>query len=199
MGPPTGDLADFPAFELRRTTPYYRIHRSAHGPWYFSGDASGRFDLAHPSGTCYLSEEPIGAFLEVFRFTTLVAEEDVDHRSLSTVVVPAVDRPLADCTVEEARGFGVTAEIHAGQDYALTQSWAQAFRRAGFAGIRYRLRHDPAQSLVGIAYFGRITDRFPVEETEVISAALVNEAADRFGIVVIPAPPAPRPSFVLLD
>jgi len=42
---PPDDLSRFPAFGVDRRRSLYRIHRTDAGPWWFSGDGSGRFDL----------------------------------------------------------------------------------------------------------------------------------------------------------
>jgi hypothetical protein len=113
LGPPPGDLAGFPARDVPAGYPLFRIHRRGRAPWCFSHDRSGRFDLSPPRGTCYLAEEPLGAFVEVFRTTALVSE--VRARRLSVL---RLDRPLvlANCTSRRVRAFDVTAAIHAGQD-----------------------------------------------------------------------------------
>lgn len=98
LGPPPGDLSSFPSFQLIAARRVYRIFHRDHLPWWFSSDGSGRFDLAIPGGTCYLAEEPLGAFVEVFRDTNIIDEADVTERLLATVVLPDVARPLADCT-----------------------------------------------------------------------------------------------------
>lgn len=94
-------------------------------------------------------------------------------------------------THSHSRGFGVTGEIHTTADYELTQAWADALHRAEFDGIRYLVRHDPAQNLVGIALFGLagVHDDALVEvATSPIPASLLDEARDHFGIMVLPTP-----------
>jgi hypothetical protein len=94
---------------------------------------------------------------------------------------------LADCAVDEARRFGITLEIEASDDYELCRRWAEAFAGTGFAGVRYRLRHDPSGSLPGIALFGAAGDAdWAVESSGPIPDALIREAEQRFGIVVVP-------------
>lgn len=180
-------LHEFPACVTLASQPLYRIHRQNHGPWYFSDDGSGRFNLAPPRGTCYLATEPIGAFIEVFRATALVASADVAKRHLATLHVLR-DVKLADCSVRSARAFGITAAIHASEDYRATQRWAEAFSRAGFEGICYRLSHDPSQRCLGIALFGQGGESdLPVDSDEPIGVELI-KAAREFGILVIPTP-----------
>jgi RES domain len=139
-------------FQLRPSRRLARIHRRALNPWWFSADGSGRFDLEPEQGTCYLAGEPLGAFVEAFRDQRVVHASTVADRALATLRV-ATRLRLADCTVGEARRFGITLEIGASDDYELCRRWAHALAGEGFAGIRYRLRHDPSGSLVGIALF----------------------------------------------
>jgi hypothetical protein len=188
LAPPPADLAGFPRHRLLPSRALFRIHRAEHAPWWFSSDGAGRFDLASPAGTCYLAEDAVGAFVEVFRFTTIVPEIEVRERRLSTLRAPD-GVVLANCAARRARAFGITAEIHTGPDYALTQVWAAAFATAGFDGVRYLLSHDPAQRCVGFALFGpggRST--LPVHATDVIGRNLIDQARRRFGIRVLPAP-----------
>ena len=172
---------------------FFRIHRAQLEPWWFSSDGTGRFDL--PTGTglgaCYMAEERAGCFLEVFRDWILIPEQEVAARSIAEIDLPAGVR-LADCTESRAREFGMTAEIHSTSDYRITHEWAMALSKAGFAGIRYFLRHDPGQTLVGIAWFGPTGDSTPPSgqalAQEPIGADLIEEVGRRFGIRVLPAP-----------
>ena len=165
-----------------------RIHRQAREPWWFSHDRTGRFDLAHPRGTCYLAEEPIRAFTEVFRHSAMVQESDVARRRISTLYVERT-LALADCTTRRARAFGITAAIHSTEDYDRTQRWAEAFADAGFAGLRYRLSHDRAQRSIGIALFGPAGPAAcPVASTAPIDDALIAAVQRQFGLRVLPIP-----------
>lgn len=47
------------------TKSLWRIHPADVAPWFFDVGPDGRFNLAE-SGTCYLAEEPLGAFVEKF-------------------------------------------------------------------------------------------------------------------------------------
>jgi hypothetical protein len=94
---------------------------------------------------------------------------------------------LADCSVREARRFGVTLEIGGSDDYPLGRRWAAAFDGAGFQGIRYRLRHDPSGNLHGVALFGDAGEgAWPVELSEIIPDNLIREAEERICVVVVP-------------
>src|SRR5205823_8141686 len=104
-------------FDLRRRDRLYRLHRSDGGPWWFSSDGSGRFDLRESDhGTCYLAVSAVGAFIEVFRVATVIPEAEVEARSLSTLAPPKRVN-LADCTVSAARKFGITGAVHTQPDY----------------------------------------------------------------------------------
>jgi hypothetical protein len=110
----------------------------------------------------------------------------VADRALATLRAPARLR-LADCTVEEARRFGITLEIGASDDYELCRRWARALAGEGLAGIRYRLRHDPSDSHLGIALFGAAGEAdWAVDASGSIADDLIREAEERFGIIVVP-------------
>jgi RES domain len=186
---PPDDLKGFPARRLTPRRALWRIHRRENPAWWFCADLECRFDLLPPNGTCYVAEAPLGAFVEVFTDVTLVADEDIERRRLSSLHVPRNLR-LADCTDPASRGFGCTGEIHTTIDYDLTQRWARALAAAGFDGIRYLVRHDPAQRMVGIALFGEGGEAKgrPEPETGRIDERLLVQVARRFGIRVLPRP-----------
>ena len=188
LGLPPDDLTRFPSSDVDRRRSLYRIHRSDAGPWWFSGDGSGRFDLRDGSGSCCLAVTAIGVFIEVFRVATVIPEAEVEARSLSSMVPPTRAR-LADCTVRAARKFGITGAIHTQPDYTVPQAWAEAFAAAGFGGIRYRLSHDPAQRELGVVLFGDGGGQsLPVRRTEPVPASVIEAARQRFGLVVAPTP-----------
>lgn len=188
LGLPPDDLSRFPAFGVDRRRSLYRIHRTDAGPWWFSGDGSGRFDLRDGRGSCYLAATPVGAFIEVFRVATVIPEAEVEARSLSSLVPPTRTR-LADCTVSAARKFGITGAIHTQPDYTVPMVWAEAFAAAGFGGIRYRVSHDPAQRELGVVLFGDAGEQsLPVRRTEPIPASVIEAARQRFGLIVAPTP-----------
>jgi hypothetical protein len=186
---PPDDLGGFPTHDLEPGLLLYRIHRSDRSPWWFSNDGSGRFDLlGEDTGTCYLAERPVGAFVEVFRTGTLIPEVEVKARRLAGLRVPSATT-VADCTASEARGFGVTAAIHSQPEYELTRAWAQAFAEAGFGGVLYSLSHDPSGSEIGVALFGRAGEQgLPVESSDTIPDAVLDEARTRFALLVLPTP-----------
>jgi hypothetical protein len=62
----------------------------------------------------------------------------------------------------------------------------------GFAGVRYLIRHDPAQKLLGIALFSNAgvgeSDDWPSRREAPLSSSLIAEAHWRFGYRVLPTP-----------
>jgi hypothetical protein len=118
----------------------------------------------------------------------VIPEAEVEARSLSSLVPPTRTR-LADCTVSAARKFGITGAIHTQPDYTAPQLWAEAFAAAGFAGIRYRVSHDPAQRELGVVLFGDAGEQvLPVRRTEPVPASVIEAARKRFGLIVAPTP-----------
>jgi hypothetical protein len=186
-------LGRFPRRTLRGARTVVRVHRAALGPWWFSSDGSGRFDPTGAGhGTCSLAEQPLGAWIEVFRKHMLLAEEEVHARSLLSVALGR-DLRLADLTSRRALAFGVTASLSTDADYAASRAFGDRALAAGFAGVRYWLRHDPAQRLYGIALFGPAgapdpaDPKWPPGADAPIDDELV-DAARAFGYRVLPVP-----------
>ena len=77
----------------------------------------------------------------------------------------------------------------------MTQAWAVALFQAGFDGIHYLLRHNPAQRSAGIALFGPAgtPDDYPTPVSEPIGRDLLQKVARRFGVRVRLSPTAPAP------
>lgn len=186
LGPPPADLRRFPRRTVRHTVELYRIHRAGFHPWWFASEGNGRFDLSPPAGTCYLATSPLGAFVEVFRDFTFVAEADVVARSLSRLHLPT-DVVLADCTSARACPFGVTAAVHSTPDHDTTQAWAAAWQAAGFDGVRYYCGNDPSQFEVSVALFGEAGEAaWPATSSTAIGDGLLRSVEQRFGIYVLP-------------
>lgn len=184
---PPDDLPELPGAKLG-TKPLWRIHAADVAPWFFDAGPDGRFNLAD-SGTCYLSEEPIGAFVEKFghllRPGGVIPEPLVDLQRLSRVRPPKAN--VVDLTDPKVLGLaGLTAEIHSTADYDLTQGWALALQEAGYAGIRYRARHDPRGLLTSIALFGSDKPPRSAAKTTPIPVELIHEASTTFAIAVLP-------------
>jgi RES domain len=143
---------------------------------------------AQDLGSCYFAERPEGCFLEVFKsFTEVIPRDELRSRLILKIELPR-DMTVADCTSRQARAWGITAEIHSTPRYEETQAWANAFARAGFDGVYYFLRHDPAQRLSGVVLFGPagLSPELPTSPGQPIDKAVIEEVRRRFGIDVGP-------------
>jgi hypothetical protein len=185
-------LARFPRRTLTGDAELYRIHHRERGPWWFSSDGAGCFDPVGTSlGACYLAARPLGAWVEVFRQEMQLSERAVGDRLLFTVSLGTSLR-LADLTSRRALQFGVTASLGADEDYTGSHRFAARAVEAGFAGVRYFVRHDPARKLYGVARFGEPGDSAgPAKASGAdapISQGLVDEAQAGFGGRIVPTP-----------
>jgi hypothetical protein len=152
-------MRGFPQYVISPGAQLWRIHGSRHGPWYFRSDGLFRFDLIgrQAVGTCYFAEDPLGAFVETLQSfrTVAVPRAELDSRVLFAYCVEHAV-VVADVTHPEAARYGLDASISAStpRDYGASQAFALKAFDAGFAGVRYSVRHDPGQQLKGIALFG---------------------------------------------
>lgn len=153
-----------PASTLRSGVHLYRITRrfDADGnpqtPWYFSsveGRTPGRFDLPAPRGTCYLADLRVGAFVEVFRRTRVIARVDIIARQLVVATRSGDPLRLANLRSAAAAVHGVTLDTFGGDDYTEPQQRAAEFAERGLDGVRAPSRHDPTTRSNTIALFGR--------------------------------------------
>lgn len=177
-------MNNFPQYVVGHGSLLYRIHRASNGPWYFRDDGLFRFDLTDRAGygTCYFADSPLGAFVETlqsFRNVSLPRSEIAGRRLFGVRVDYAF--VLADLTDNAAGRYGLDAAIGASTagDYARSQSFATAAFDAGFAGVRYLVRNDLEQQLVGVALFGPVgahTDDLLPGEDEAIGEDLVANA-----------------------
>lgn len=188
------ELVDFPTRLIADAYPYARIHHLGHEPEWFCACGEHRFDPPPNSigsfGTCYLAGHPLGAFVERFGDLGTVTRERVDAHRLSHLQVPTTR--LADATDRQALRFGVTGELSSGGDYPAAQAWAERLFQAGFGGVWYTARHDPRGGLHSVALFakpGLHPDAFVGAWSEPIGDDLLDDAAARFGLEVIPAGP----------
>lgn len=203
----------FPAVDLASGTRLWRCHRSDRGPWWFSSDGAGRFDLPTPHGTCYLADDPLLALVEVISHGTLdglsVTPAFCAQRRIRHLSIPSAAH-MADATDGRARGFGVSREIHDIADYTLPQAWATAWRTAGFNGVRYlATNHQPvsyappwpgpgAQGPGSWALFGSTGHhpRWRRGRAEHISPTLLTRLETETGILVIGPPTLAAASIV---
>ncbi len=173
-------------------TEIQRIHSAALSAWYSNAKDTWRFTPSGVAdlGACYFAERAIAGLLESYKGVTVVAEQDVASKAHFTATLQA-ELKLADCCATAALGFGINAEIHSTTDYALTQAWATAFALAGFAGVRYLCRSDPAMELVGYALFGTAGESapgsWPAGRDQPISEGLLRQAED-YGLRIRPTP-----------
>ena len=187
--PPPEDLAEFPVWHVHAGTVVCRVTTSGLGPWWFSSDGSGRFDLVPPRGTCYLADDEVGALLEVLGPLVVVSSTWAGRLSLWQLGLPR-QCSAADTTVRASRAFGVTAELASMTPYALPQQWAAAFAAAGHQGVRYRARHDPGGSRA-LALFGAAGERrWPQGRRQPVSGRLLARLAAEAGVRVAPVPAA---------
>jgi hypothetical protein len=153
----------------------------------------GRFDpVGTGTGVCYLAEAPLGAWVEVFRKHQVLPEVEIVERSLLTVALKR-DLRLADITARRALSFGVTSSLGANEHYEESQTFAVQALENGFDGVRYFVRHDPAQKLYGLALFAQAGIPAPGNrqwpaDSGAIPNALVRDAERLFGYRVLPTP-----------
>lgn len=185
-------MEGFPEFVLRAGAEVHRIHSTELGAWYFDAQDTWRFNPCSVAGlgTCHLAERPVAALLETYKGVSVVDEQDVAGKAHFMAILQA-DVCLADCCVPAAGVFGVNGEIHTTTDYDLTQAWASALAQAGFAGVRYFCRSDPAMSLVGYALFDDAGQaqpgRWPTGRDIAIGEDILREA-EAYGLRVRPTP-----------
>ena len=161
-----------PATTVNSGAHLYRITRrfdptgELRSPWYFSSadassaddagnTASGRFDLPSPRGTCYFADRRVGAFVEVFRRTRVIARVDIAARQLVVATRSGSPLRVANLRSAAAARLGVTLDTFAGDDYRETQQLAVDLAGRGFAGVRAPTRHDPTARSNTMAVFGR--------------------------------------------
>lgn len=183
LGDPPDSLAGFPW--SRVPARLLRVCRRVQGTWWFSNDGSGRFDLEAREGTCYLATDAYAALREASRGGP-VSTAWVGERELREVEAPDPAARLAATTRRGAGRFGITSELVTLVPYGLPRRWAAAFRRAGFAGIRHELRHDPRARPSGVSLFGPAgAPAWPSGASEPLTRGALQAA----GVEVLDVPP----------
>lgn len=162
----SGSLSTLPEWSFSGTG-LYRIWRYVlpdgtrqRTPWWFASaeitaGEGGRFDLPPPMGTCYLATRPEAAVLEALQMhLTNLPRSELSVRRLAALTAPGDAPAAAMLTARRVAGqFGITAELWADRDRALTRSWAVALRRDGWWAIYSGVRHDPSGRLRSVALF----------------------------------------------
>jgi len=206
--PPTPErLENFPYATITKSKVLYRAHQRRRGPWFFSSDGSGRFDLLGPTGTCYLAESAVAALRESLGIRLVnsgsVEAVQLDNLAISRLQLP---RPIkaADTTAPTAVNHGITREICTITPYHLPQEWAQAWAATGHGGVRYlgRLssgmtKQDRCLAVFGAAGAGSssyLTDSAPLaaQETALLAGMVIIKKAVNYAALMVV--PAPRPS-----
>ncbi len=172
--PPPGPvaLAGLPRERLTGRTLWRVFQRDRSQPWYFAAlhpeapDASGRFDLPAPFGSCYLATTAPAAVLEALQEYGhgLLPDSALRRRALLRVDAPASAPAAARLTAARARGLGVTAALWAGEDRACTQAWAVQLHRAGWRAAYHGVAHDPAGRRRAVTLFDRAGEHPPYDD-----------------------------------
>ena len=188
-------MRDFPSRTVGTDQALYRVVRSGRLPWWFGSTMGGRFDLALPNGTCYVAQEALAALLEDIG-PGPVTHEFVGSRRLRKLFVPQPWR-VANACARRASQYGVTAEIGTILPYDLPQACARWLEQAGFGGIAYWLRHDPARSR-GYAFFGKAggRPRWRRGRERAIAGSMMKRLQREHGIEILRPPRASQLRFV---
>jgi hypothetical protein len=159
--PDNADLRDFPCRTLSAGDVWWRQHRASAGPWWFSSDGSGRFDLEPPNGTCYLASSASAAIRERVG-PDMIARGAIPASLLTGRVVSRLRLPeqvhAANLDAVAAAKLGVSRELAVTVPYTIPQAWAAALAATRFDGIVANLRFSPGRS-VGLALFGKAGER----------------------------------------
>jgi len=197
LQPPQRDLSDFPAYELTEGRQVARSHSHDKGVWWFSSAPSdidekgGRFDLQAPRGTIYAADSVDAAVRERLRSATInnavVSPKLADNFQVTLLTMTQSSR-CAHIDVSAAGRYGVTRELATipPSQYQLSRQWAEAFRKAGFEGIRYGVRFTPGRANAW-ALFGNAGDaELPHPRVDQILTG--REACQKCGLRVTPVP-----------
>jgi RES domain len=187
---PRGSLAGFPSWTLRPDRALYRAHRAGAGPWWFSSDGSGRFDLPGPHGTCYLASDAEAAVRERWGEELLAlgyVSRALAHGTEVSQLRVLKSARLADLCAGDAADFGLTREIGTTGRYDIPQAWAKALgpRGSGLRGVRYQPRFSTDLRNWALGLFGEAgTAAWPTDPNPVLGVDL----AGRLGIEVAGPP-----------
>lgn len=130
--------------------------KKSFGPWWFSNNGEGRFDLSGSRGTLYGGHDEQSAIFE--KLGPRRDEYPISHTNLKEYYVwrLPVDRStrLASMCDVRSQSYGITNEIGDMTPYDIPQDWAEYFDNRGFHGIRFKSRFDTRVVCHGIALFG---------------------------------------------
>lgn len=166
-----------------------RAHTATYGPWYFSSDGGGRFDLKPPHGTCYASNDTEAALRErlgeSFVAQRRVSAAVADGFAVTEIMIPPDMSPSALLSGKRAQNYGVIGELDSMDDYSIPQEWARAFHAESIPALRYRGRFSHTFGDACWALFG------PAGPASHSTGAQFTgrEACDAAEIRVMPAPP----------
>lgn len=155
---PPADISGFPTKRVRKGTALYRAHHKNNGPWWFSSDDGGRFNLDPPAGTCYLAMDEETALRERLGRGMLkrgvVSQGWADETVVSRVSVHRGGQVANTCH-REATNHGITREIatYARTGYGLTRMWARRFHALGLRGVLYESRFTTITAANAYALF----------------------------------------------
>ena len=189
QGDPEGIDGTFPHF-TPGTGVWFRAH--SHRPrqrdggcWFYSSvpgtdvTVGGRFDLAHPAGSCYWASSEVAAARErLGRPGRLIAHDEVEGVRISRAEYDP--GRLADLLASDAVLHGVTQELSSAVSYELAQRWAAAFADASFDGVRYQPRFttERAQAVACFAASGRPRPARAVDSSRPMADVLQESGCD---------------------
>ena len=187
--PDDADLRDFPCRTLSAGDVWWRQHRASAGPWWFSSDGSGRFDIEPPNGACYLASSASAAIRERVG-PDMIARGVIPASLLTGRVISRLRLPeqvrAANLDAAAAAKLGVSRELAVMVPYTIPRAWAAALAATRFDGIVANLRFSPGRS-VGLALFGKAGERtaWPGDDDKPTRATIV---AARMHLTLIEAP-----------
>lgn len=147
----------FPKATFTEDDRVYRAHNTANGPWFFSSDGRGRFDLRPPRGTVYFADTVPVAVREHLGDTIVQAQMVSEHRARQmqvSVLLNDARLTYANVCDPRASGFSITRELCTMTDYTVTQAWAALFASHQFDGIRCAARYSTGKVPDAWARFG---------------------------------------------
>ncbi len=187
--PDDADLRAFPRRTLPAGDVWWRQHRESVGPWWFSSDGSGRFDLEPPNGTCYLASSASAAIRERVG-PDMVARGAIPASLLTGRVVSRLRLPkrvrAANLDAAGAAKLGVSRELAVMVPYSIPRAWAAALAATRFDGVVANLRFSPGRS-VGLALFGKAGERAAWPNDDKPTRATIVAARMRLTLIETPS------------